>query len=229
MPRMSAGSSGASCDVSLSFSWGSGSLYWAWHRHDNAGSGSFLWNLTSPVTVVSEVLTQRSTDMSRHIQVYAAGTDFLTCLIFRVQNPSQRTMNSWWAWGSSQKKKKKESIGHFSGKAYLLGTFILSACFQQRHTQGKKPIVCEWRSHLWLASLIFNTPVWGSGSYWLNQTLHFHFWLKSLSASGCAFEKQPWENYIKEDGGASETSDISNPFLNIAFCFSSQSSMVQEL
>lgn len=164
MPRMSTGSSGASCDVSLGFSWGSGSLR----------------SLTPPwycrfrfLPVKSHLSYDRvlwstdtcSADMSWYIQVHAAGTDFLTCLIFRVQNPPQRTLNSWWAWGLSQK------IIHspFSCKAGFGCVFISSACFGHHHTQGKKLIICEWMSHFWWAGLIFNPAVWGSGSGWHGQ------------------------------------------------------------
>lgn len=138
MPRMSTGTPAASCDVSLGFSWGGGSSYRAWHHRHSVGSGSFLWNLTSPVTEFSEVRAQWSTDMSLYIQVHAAGTDFLTCLIFRVQNPSQRTMNSWWAWGELATKKKIIQ-GPFSCKARF---GCLSDDFGQHRIQGEKPIVC---------------------------------------------------------------------------------------
>lgn len=139
--------------------------YGAWHHHDHhtVGSGSFLWNLTSHRVLWSTDTC--SADISWYIQVHAAGTDFLTCLIFRVQNPPQRTLNSWWAWGLSQK------IIHspFSCKAGFGCVFISSACFGHHHTQGKKLIICEWMSHFWWAGLIFNPAVWGSGSGWHGQ------------------------------------------------------------
>lgn len=117
--------SGASCDVSLGFSWGGGSQYWAWHHQDTVGSGSFLWNLASPMTAFSEVWTQSSTDMSWYTQVQAAGTDFLTCLIFRVQNPSGRTLNQRWAWGSSWKKNMHNPSTWRAGYGCLFSIFYI--------------------------------------------------------------------------------------------------------
>lgn len=170
-PRMFTENSGASCDVSLCFPWDSGSLYRAWHQQDTVGSGSFLWNLASPMTACSEVWTRKCTDVS---QVQVTGTDFLTCLIFRVQNPSETTVDLWWAWGLSlPPPPKKKSITHLPAK-HAKTIFFLS--LYHRHapdniTQGARDWDWGLASHFWLAGWIFNPAVWGSGRGWHGRTI----------------------------------------------------------
>lgn len=138
--------------------------YGAWHHHDTVGSGSFLWNLTSPMTGFSEVRT-RVALICHGISRFTRLALTFWPVLSSESKIHQRTMNSWWAWGLSQK------IIHspFSCKAGFGCVFISSACFGHHHTQGKKLIICEWMSHFWWAGLIFNPTVWGSGSGWHGQ------------------------------------------------------------
>lgn len=96
---------------------------------------------TSPLTAFSEVRTQRSADMSWYIQAHAAGTDLLTCLIFRVQNPLQR-MGLVAGMGTCH--KKKGSMGHLAAKLALVAFSTIFIFIRTTSHTGQES------NHLWM-------------------------------------------------------------------------------